>query len=175
MKKIIALFLTAAMIFTTAGINVTAGSAGRFPDVQKGDWHFTYVDRLANLGAIEGMPDGKFYPENQITMAEFVKIVVKSTPTIAANNNPYSGIEHWAKDFMAKAETNKLLNQNEYLPEVWDRPILRREMAKVVSRAMEFVLNEDVIADTDFYTAMITDWDTQCGPCKPDIAQAYAK
>ncbi|MBQ8510192.1 MAG: S-layer homology domain-containing protein [Clostridia bacterium] len=49
-----------------------------FPDVNESDWFYTDVTKLASLGIINGYPDGSFLPHNQITNAEFIKILMIS-------------------------------------------------------------------------------------------------
>jgi hypothetical protein len=50
--------------------------AGTFSDVCAGDWFYPYVMDLHNAGAIGGYPDGTFRPNNNITRAQVMKVVV---------------------------------------------------------------------------------------------------
>lgn len=159
------------VIIMILGLAATASAATKtYPDVDSAHWAYGNIAKLTELGGIEGNPDGKFYPDKSITRAEFVKIVV----AVTLGEQEKSKV-HWAENYIAKAEGEKLLTVGEFSRDTWDKPILRQEMAKVVSRAAEYLLKEDVITDTDLITAQITDWADTCGACKPYIAQAYGK
>lgn len=45
-----------------------------YPDIS-GHWAKKYIDSFSKSGYVEGYPDGTFKPDNQVTRAEFVKIV----------------------------------------------------------------------------------------------------
>ena len=47
----------------------------KFSDVPKTHWAFDYIAEMTERGVLNGYPDGKFYPENNITRAEFAKIM----------------------------------------------------------------------------------------------------
>jgi hypothetical protein len=49
-----------------------------FPDVPSNHWAFPYVEECAKSGLVSGYPDGTFRPENYITKAEMVKLIVLS-------------------------------------------------------------------------------------------------
>lgn len=172
MNRILSFLISLVIIGSTALIPAYAESKGaeRFPDIKSTDWHYQYIDKLTKLGAIAGMPDGTFAPSKQISRAEFVKIVVATT---VGSQQP--GTDHWAGNYIKKAEETGLLFPDEFKADTLNTPILRGEMAKVIARCMDAVLKEDIIQDTDAYTKKITDWSTVCPSCKPDIAQAYAK
>jgi len=173
MKRIlsflIGLSLLATMILTPTVAAETKG-AERFKDLKTTDWHYQYIDKLTQLGAIAGMPDGTFAPNSSITRAAFVKIIVATT--IGAQQ---PGNNHWAENYINKAEETGLLFPDEFKADTLNTPILRGEMAKVIARCMEYVLKEDIVPNTDTYTKKIKDWSTICETCKPSIAQAYAK
>ena len=47
-----------------------------FDDVPKTHWAFEKIAELVDRGAINGYPDGKFYPEKTVNREEFAKIMV---------------------------------------------------------------------------------------------------
>lgn len=47
----------------------------KFYDVDKNYWAFNYIAEMSERGAINGYPDGNYYPENYVTRAEFAKIM----------------------------------------------------------------------------------------------------
>jgi hypothetical protein len=161
--------LTLSLCFTTAFAEEIKG-AERFKDIKNTEWHFVYIDKLTKMGAIAGLPNGTFAPAKDISRAEFVKIIVATT---IRKQQP--GEKHWAENYIKKAEETGLLFPDEFKLDTLNKPIMRQEMAKILSRCMDFVLKEDILLDTTQYTDKITDWATTCKVCKPDIAQCYGK
>lgn len=47
----------------------------KFTDVSRAHWAYKAIDMLAEKGIISGRENGKFYPDDKITRAEFVKII----------------------------------------------------------------------------------------------------
>lgn len=46
-----------------------------FKDVPTSHWAFEYIEEMVNRNVLDGYPDGKFYPDNIVTRAEFAKIM----------------------------------------------------------------------------------------------------
>lgn len=46
-----------------------------FSDVAPDHWAFTYIEELVERGAINGYPDGKFYPNKTVTRDEFCNLL----------------------------------------------------------------------------------------------------
>ena len=94
MKKIKSTAAMLAMSMVTAFVPVMQGaSATVFTDVSTGNKYYEAVNRLSELGIINGYEDGSFRPDNNVTRAEFSKIIVgmmnkateaKSTPPSSA-------------------------------------------------------------------------------------------
>ena len=144
-----------------------------FTDTNENDWYYPHLEILTNKKGIDGYPDGTFRPENNMSNAEFIKIVV----ALVSGELPKGSADgtHWADNYMNKAVELGLLTQDENVADRYDDPIIRQNMAKVVSRTMEKVFKEEKVADTSAYISKIVDWDGTCRLCKDDIAQAYAK
>lgn len=76
-----------------------------------GSWAETNINKLITAGAIGGYPDGSFKPDEPITRAEFVVVLVK-----AFNLEPQGGrvfsdtASHWAKNYITTAVANKIVN-----------------------------------------------------------------
>lgn len=94
MKKIKSTAAMLALSMATAFVPVIQGaSAAVFTDVSTGSKYYEAVNRLSELGIINGYEDGSFRPDNNVTRAEFSKIIVgmmnkateaKSTPPSSA-------------------------------------------------------------------------------------------
>jgi hypothetical protein len=50
-----------------------------FADVPNTHWANKYISEMASRKVLEGYPDGKFRPENQVSRAEFATIIVKAS------------------------------------------------------------------------------------------------
>ena len=76
-----------------------------FPDVPGVHWASGYVTLAKNLGIINGYPDGTFKPSNNVTYAEFAKLLVE-----AAGLSPVSGIA-WPSNYVNAAQTAGMLSE----------------------------------------------------------------
>ena len=106
----------------------------KFSDVPENHWAFTYVSEMAERGVLSGYPDGKFYPESQVTRAEFAKIMTTAaglsltqpTMQIFADvliTDWYAPYVHTAKDYLSAYTQN---GSSYYLP---NTPALREDIA----------------------------------------------
>ena len=70
------------VISTAAALAIVASSASAlaatFPDVDQSASYASSVDILTGLGIVEGDENGKFNPDNNVTRAEFAKMVVEA-------------------------------------------------------------------------------------------------
>lgn len=74
-KKWLYLFITLVCIFAFS-LPLSASAAGTKISDIKGHWAEKEIQKLIDQGAVSGYADGTFRPNNQITRAEFVKIIV---------------------------------------------------------------------------------------------------
>ncbi|WP_372813328.1 S-layer homology domain-containing protein [Paenibacillus sp.] len=92
-KKITSLLVTAILVFSLFG-TASAALPGygeelqnapsntptiTFTDVPTTHWASKYISEMASRKVLEGYPDGKFRPENQVSRAEFATIIVKAS------------------------------------------------------------------------------------------------
>lgn len=142
-----------------------------FLDARNTDWFYDNVNYLVGRGGISGYPDGSFAPNKTISKAEFVKIAIAvATPDIiypAAKAG-----EHWAKPYFNEAQAQKIVLNNE-MPN-WDEPITRFEMARVMVRVLENIVQVPKVA-TMGVDKLITDYGTIKAEFKPFVDQAYMK
>jgi hypothetical protein len=170
---------TKILITTLYGNKETLNSYTTNADLQfrdlhlQTDWYYPYLKIAKNKGLISGYPDGTFRPGNQVTRAEFAKMLYSKLPNINSkisdaknymysrhgNQNPYKelGFEanQWYSDWLI------LL----YYSDSWgsfldycdaklcpDRPITRKEIAAAVDKlnrafAYEYGFNDGDITN----------------------------
>jgi hypothetical protein len=73
MKRVFTFFLTLLLVITVVPF---AQAAPSFSDVPRSHWAYQEITVMAAKGIINGYEDGKFRPNNQITRAEFAKIMI---------------------------------------------------------------------------------------------------
>ena len=79
-KRILSLALSVCLC---AGLSAPARAAGpTFSDVPANHWAYSYVERAADNGWVNGIGNGKFAPGNTLTFAEFYTMIV---PVFAAD------------------------------------------------------------------------------------------
>ncbi|MDD4688127.1 MAG: S-layer homology domain-containing protein [Eubacteriales bacterium] len=151
MKRIIAAMVAATTLFTTAYADNTADLVDKyinhinapwtFSDMSGITWAAPSVDFLVSKGIVKGFEDGTFRPDNNITKAEFVKIVISSFGIF----NPKAAVRlidntdtDWYFPYVSTAleyniatiDENGYFNPNEY--------ITREEMFEISKRAISF-------------------------------------
>lgn len=138
-----------------------------FSDVGEEDWFYPYVTEFAKQGIIHGYADGSFLPENEITNAEFVKLLVESmesTPEVADG--------HWAEGYVKTAEYLGFLKEDELDPKEYDEPIRRQRIARFTARALAVKEKTNVIEE-NAENPGFSDWATICPICKNEVAALY--
>jgi hypothetical protein len=112
----------------------------------KGHWGEGNIKALVARGGIAGYPDGTFRPNNTITRAEFVTIAVKSPLNGQIEGQVGS---HWASGAFQTARDKNVLLLNDFPESEWNKPITRYEMAYVMIRVTENIMNEQSVSTTD--------------------------
>lgn len=79
MRKIIITLLTAVLLFSTFTSSACAEADISFSDVKKGDWFYSNVIKMADLGILNGYLDGTFKPDNTLKFEEFIKMLITAT------------------------------------------------------------------------------------------------
>ncbi|MHB8840735.1 MAG: S-layer homology domain-containing protein [Candidatus Aquicultor sp.] len=115
--------------------------ANTWSDMSAQDWSLEYVEGLASVKAIGGYADGSFKPAEDVTRAEFAKMVVVAlgifddTSTAAASLKGTDAERHWSAQYIAKAVGAGLLKGypgGGFKP---DTEITRAEASTIISRA----------------------------------------
>ena len=108
MKKLLALMLSVAMIFTM-GTSVFA-----YTDVEEGTYVSEAVTVLSNLGILDGYEDGSFKPEATVTRAEMAKIVCETLgyDSMGTSKTLFDDVspKHWAGGYISTAYGLGIIN-----------------------------------------------------------------
>ncbi|MCR4436410.1 MAG: S-layer homology domain-containing protein [Clostridiales bacterium] len=100
-----------------------------------------YVHHLHDAGIINGKTESLFYPEDRLTRAEFMAIMVKALKLGGTAQDPqeYKDIEgHWAKDALLVAVKNGLITGYPDKTLRPDDPVTLAQVSTVLSRAFTF-------------------------------------
>ena len=100
------------------------------------------LDRLVGLGIVSGYPDGTFRPDNNVTRAEFAKMLVVALDlapdaAAAAGFADAADIPAWARGYVGAAVKAGLIRGYEDGTFRADRQITRAELAVMVARALK--------------------------------------
>ena len=178
MKKILAVVLSVAALAST-----TSALAATYSDVPENAWYTGYVNKISELKGFAGYEDGTFRPDNQITQEEFVKTVVALTvgeqpEATGENTEPKRSWKNcwdsWAQSYLNKAMEMGLITEEDTDFRYNGLPCTRGNMAKIATRAFEYLKEED-IADTSTYATKLKDYSDIPDKFKSYVLQAYGK
>lgn len=127
-----------------------------YSDIDKNHWAYEDVDILSKKGILSGYPDGSFKPENNMTRAEFITILIK---IIEPNADVSSTLEYWAEGTIRLAKEKNILIDSDYSEFDPDKDITRREICLMLYRSikdfskinLEILDNKKFFSDIDFY------------------------
>ena len=119
------------------GLEPQDNNNGKFPDISN-HWAKGYINAVADKGIVNGYEDGNFRPNENITRAEFAKIIAKMLGGTSQNSNVEftDTAEHWAQPYIAAlAEKDMIAGYSDgtFRP---DLPITRAEAVAVINRAV---------------------------------------
>jgi hypothetical protein len=147
-KRFISLFIALVLLISVCG-QVNAQS--KFADVPENAWYRESVERLSDLNIINGREDGKFYPNDTVSIAEFIKML---TVAKGYTVRELQDGEYWAQPYIDKAYEEGYVIKNEEFYN-FDLPIMRGEIARMIVRCME---EEIEITDRMAYIDTIEDF-----------------
>jgi len=149
MKKFISIVLLVILIVSNSYIY--AVETYKFNDIKSTDWYNNTVTLLADLGGIQGYPDGNFLPNNSMTKAEFVKALISSLGYI---NLSKTG-SHWASGYISQAEKLNIIEKDGLVN--INKPISRYEMARIISNTLSYK-GETIPTNISEYKTLISDF-----------------
>lgn len=111
-----------------------------YDDVASTAWYNNAVSTLTNLGVINGMPDGGFHPDANITRAEFATMAARffvGTEDYDTSQDIFNDVEnHWARENINLAYLLGIINgypDGTYLPQ---NVITRAEAMTIVNNTL---------------------------------------
>ncbi|MNM76787.1 Endoglucanase precursor [compost metagenome] len=112
----------------------------QFTDVAESYWAKNELVRLTEMGAISGYEDGSFRPDDSITRAEFLKIVVTALGLKASETRVFEDTDqHWAKDYISTAGALDIISGRSDKTFAPDEKITRQEMSVILARAGKLI------------------------------------
>ncbi len=109
-----------------------------FPDVTPDKWFYSDVMLLEQFDIIAGFPDGKFHPEEEVSNAQFLKILLEASGF--SINTPVGEkifTDNWASEYLSLAYAMGFITEDDinsgFLP---DAPITRAAMTRMTAMAL---------------------------------------
>lgn len=183
-QQIISALLVAVMLVGSAYAEVVEYGAENnpnektytqsFSDVPTDHWAFQYIEELVERKAINGYPDGKFYPDKIVTREEFAKIMIVAAGLAAApaQASSYADVPltYWASPFIETAKPYMTAYQSG--GQAYFKPTdgaLREDMAVAVVMLKGY---DTRLADLSMIQTMFTDIDAISAGAQPYVALA---
>ena len=120
----------------------------------KGHWAEDSILKLIEMGSVGGYPDGTFRPQDNITRAEFTKILVESLNLTMEKGKAFTDTSnHWAKEYIEAASFHGIIGgydddrfgPNDYLTREQMATIMVNAVgAELTSTNNSFVDNKDI-------------------------------
>ena len=130
-KKVLSLLL--AVCFLVGMLPVAASAAGSaFVDVPSTHWAYHHVQRAAEKGWISGMGGGRYAPDQRVTGAEFVTMIMKSL--YYDEVSPGSEGEPWYQPYVDYAIENGIIRSGDFAN--YNAAISRADMAYIFANAL---------------------------------------
>ncbi|MDR6548948.1 S-layer homology domain-containing protein [Paenibacillus qinlingensis] len=145
--------LSSVLAFSLLGaFPILADQTNQFPDL-KNHWAKETVTTAVNHKYVDGYSDGTFRPENYVTGAEFIKMVVTASGLKVEGMTEGS---QWFVPYVKAAVEKGLVREESVTNEFLQNPLTRLEMAKVSVRATDPLLQQKHVSINDqgaMYTA----------------------
>ncbi len=141
MKNKINLFMTMVIFLTSVMVGNVNASGIKFTDVS-GHWAEKEIIKLVTDGVLTGYEDGSFKPENKVTIAEFLKMIV-----VAGNYELVrEGNNIWPDFYINTALKNNLISKNESITAKIE--LTRYQASKIVAN---FVGVEEINSEKNVF------------------------
>ena len=111
---------------------------GMYSDIDSVDWAVESISALSEMGVLSGKPDGKFYPNDYVTRAEFAKIIALAFNMYDEDAQcSFDDVaeDAWYYRYVASAYNNNIISGYDgvYAPE---NNITREDAAVIIGRVL---------------------------------------
>ena len=147
-RYIISIGIAILLMFTMFTIEA---QALEFNDVSEGSWYHNFIQYANEKGWVQGYGNGLFGPEDTLTYAQALTIIVRSTGLTPTPDNDY-----WYSGFVKAAKDAKYIDKDYD----WNSPISRLDMAKIIINAYDIeptTLNKHEIEHGETTTSPFVD------------------
>lgn len=139
-KISVVLLVAMLMLFTV----VPVASATTFTDVPESHWAFLPISIMSSANIVEGIGNGMFGPENEVSGEEFTAMAVRSLGSnLVDKYQAQADASDWAAPYLAAAEDCDLLN-NLF---VSNKPMSRTDMAIMIYNYIIYRLDNQLLPE----------------------------
>lgn len=187
--KLAALLLCAVMIVGIFLPTAASASGNSFSDVDSTAWYAENVQKLIQLGMLNGYPDGTFRPYDNISRSEFIKLaaIASEIPNTTPLTTTYWAEEYWR--ILNDAGILEMITADasgaQYSEPIFhlnaaelEKPITRNEMAFIINGVlyMAYFENQMQLKDSgDSYANHIADYNSIDMTYRACVEQVYSK
>jgi hypothetical protein len=149
---------TVKIVLLGAGFDVMTPTELHFSDVNEGDWYLDYVESAYLSGIVEGYEDGSFLPNQTVTRAEAMKIVLSSVEldygTVEENLFADVAADDWYAPYVDYAHEWNI--QDVQTDGLWhpNEEVTRGELAEMMYRLQQVLLNGSAYDETATWTTV---------------------
>lgn len=137
MKKFLIVLLLAFCFLLQSKANAT-----EIKDIES-HWAKETIENAIKNDIIEGYNDCSFKPDKEITVAEYLKILIKSGRFVLVKE----GVNLWPDYYISTAKANGLIFEKEFTD--YNKKITRNEIAKITAR---YINVEDVMKSKNIFS-----------------------
>ena len=154
-------------------LSVPVSFAVTFNDVG-GHWAENTINNITKYGVITGYPDGSFKPDSTIKRIEYLVLVIKAQ---SIDVRERSENEYWGQPYIDAAIEANYIKLDEFGStdlSVYEKPILRQEMASIITKAYlatGATVSGEAIAEASH---KLTDYNTVSGRYLDAVISAVA-
>jgi hypothetical protein len=180
--KFLMLALAAAMLLQLPALALRTDTMP-FPDISRDAWYYDDIALLYKFEIMDGDTDGLFHPDDQLTRAQFIKMLATFEGLYTATKS--TGVS-WAEDawntlneagVLGSQVNEHGVKETTYIPldrTELNKPITRYEMAFLVTNMLYVVFAENTVTIND-PEKNIADFDSLDPTYRNAVEQAYGK
>lgn len=163
MKRIISAVVSSVVTFSIllGTVCASTGVSGKYKDVKDTGWYAEAINRLSAMDIVNGMADGSFNPQGEVTRAQFVKMLVQAMEYKKIDSLSFEDLKpfntskpHWASVYIETALRNGVIVKSEigdsFYPDV---PLVRKDMAMMMFRALKLEPSTEISPFADLTEA----------------------